>query len=70
MQIMPFADAETLISVEMNNNNALLRYITLQWCIMFKPATTIHSAGIQIEMSVNQSACQEMRSRPLKEFLA
>jgi len=66
---MPLADGGTLISVEMNNNT-LLRYITLQWCIMFKPATTIHSAGIQIEMSINQSACQEMRSRPLKEFLA
>jgi hypothetical protein len=31
---MSFADAETLISVEMNNH-ILLRYITLQWCIMF-----------------------------------
>jgi hypothetical protein len=49
---MPFADAETLISVAMNGNT-LLRYITLQWCIMFKPATTIHSAVIQIEISIN-----------------
>jgi len=37
---------------------------------MFKPATTIHSAGIHIELSMNQSACQEMRSGPPKEFLA
>jgi len=43
---MPFADAANLISMEINNNT-LLRYITLQWCIMFKAATTIHSAGIQ-----------------------
>jgi len=49
---MPFADADTLIPVDMNNTT-LLRYITLQWCVMFKPATTIHSAGIQIEMSIN-----------------
>jgi hypothetical protein len=49
---MPFTDAETLISVEMNNN-ALHRYITFQWCIMLKPATTIQTAGIQIEMSIN-----------------
>jgi hypothetical protein len=55
MQIMPFADAETLVSVEMNNDT-LCRYVTLQWCIMLRPATTIHSAGIQIEMSIiNQS---------------
>ena len=57
---MPFADAEILMSVEMNNNS-LLRHITLQWCIMFKPATTKQCWNS--DRNVSQSICMSRNEK-------